>query len=283
MNVLDCLNWTVSYIEQHITEEIEYKTLADSTGIPVYHFQKMFACMADVPLTEYIRRRRMSLAAEELLKGNRKIVDVALKYGYNSPTAFNRAFQSVHGVSPSMVKKGCAPAVSYPALQFSFSVKGSGKLNFRIEKKESFRILGISSPLARELEKNFKTIPHRWDQALADGTLDRLFPLMDGKSSGLMGVSVHHGEDWRYFIAVSSSQSAKGMEAYEFPAASWAVFSGEGTNKTLQELERRVITEWLPSSGYHYADIPDIEVYLKADPKACVYEYWLPVILPQSI
>lgn len=279
MDLLDGMNRTVNYIEEHITERIDYKKLAEYAGIPAYHFQKMFACMADVPLTEYIRRRKMSLAAEELQQGSRKIVDVALKYGYNSPTAFNRAFWDVHGTSPSLVKKGRAPAVSYPALQFSFSVKGAKHLDFRLEKRDGFRILGISSPLFRELERNFERIPGRWDQALKDGTLDKLLSLMDGEPSGLMGVSVHYLEDWRYLIAVSSSKSAEGMEAYEFPPASWAVFSGKGTNKSLQELELRVITEWLPSSGYVYADIPDIEVYLKADPNDCVYEYWLPVIL----
>lgn len=282
MDFLACLNRTVDYIEAHITENIDYKELAKSAGIPACHFQKLFACMADIPLTEYIRRRRMSLAAEELQTGGQKIVDVALKYGYNSPTAFNRAFQSVHGVSPSMVKKGCAPATAYPALRFSISVEGAEKLNFRIEKKEGFRILGVSFPLARELEKNFEVIPGRWNQALEEGTLDRLLTRMDGEPSGLIGASVHQGEDWRYFIAVSSSQCEPELDAYEFPPALWAIFSGNGTNKTLQELEHRVITQWLPSSGYAYGDIPDIEVYLKADPNDCVFEYWLPVILPKD-
>lgn len=281
MDWLDCLNEAVEYIEQHITEEIDYGKLAETLGVPAYYFQKMFAGMADISLSEYIRRRRMSLAAVELINSSQRILDISLKYGYNSPTAFNRAFQGVHGASPSMVKKGLAPAAAYPALHFSMSVKGAEKLDFRMEKKEGFRILGVSCPLDEDLEKNFEKLPRMWDQALSNGTLGRLLLYMDGQPSGLLGVSVHHTDKWKYLIAVSSSktpQMEERLDSYLFPDALWAVFTGKGTNQSLQELERRVITEWLPSSGYEYAEIPDVEVYLKADPNDCEYEYWLPVI-----
>lgn len=281
MKWLDSFNQAMDYIEEHLTEEIDYGELAKQAGIPVYYFQKIFVYMTDITLSEYIRRRRMSMAAVELQNSQGKIIDIGLKYGYCSPTAFNRAFQGVHGVSPSLVKKRCVSVSSYPALHFSAFVRGSEKLSFRLEKKEAFRILGITGPLSRELEENFKSVPEMWNGALADGVLNRLALLMDGQPAGLLGISLHHEKNWKYFIAVSSSQVVKDMEYYQFPPALWAVFSGKGTNRTLQDLERRVITEWLPSSGFDCADIPDIEVYLKADPEDCIYEYWLPVVITE--
>ncbi len=101
MEWIEGLNKSMNYIEEHLTEEIDYEQAAKLACCSTYHFQRMFAYMANLPLSEYIRRRRMSLAAVDLQNGDNKIIDVALKYGYNSPTAFNRAFQNIHGIAPS--------------------------------------------------------------------------------------------------------------------------------------------------------------------------------------
>ena len=220
----------------------------------------------------------MSLAAVDLQDKQVKIIDVALKYGYDSPTAFNRAFQSIHGIAPSLAKKERTTLKSYPAINFSLSVHGMDEMNYKIEQKESFQILGKSCPLSKVLDENFAAIPHEWDKALENGTLSELYSFMNKQPNGLLGVSVHNEEEWKYFIAVSSTEDSDNFEQYHIPVATWAVFSGRGTNVSLQELERRVITEWLPTSGYEYAEIPDIEVYIKADPKDAIYEYWLPVV-----
>lgn len=277
MEWMERFNNCMEYIEEHLTEKLDYEKLAEIMNCPLYHFQRMFFYMTNISLSEYIRRRRMSLAAVELQTTQAKILDIALKYGYDSPTAFNRAFQSIHGMAPSLAKKENALLKSYPALRFSLSIHGMEELNFRIESKSAFRILGKSCPLSRELEENFMTIPQEWDQAFENGMLLQLHALMNQKPGGLLGVSVHHTEEWRYYISVSSTKSDSAFESYEIPAATWAIFSGRGPNTSLQDLERRVITEWLPTSGYEYAEIPDIEVYLKADREDAVYEYWLPV------
>jgi len=282
MEWINNLNRAMNYIEEHITEKIDGEELAKLACCPAYYFQRMFYYMTDLSLTEYIRRRKMSLAAVELREGRVKIIDIAMKYGYSSPTAFNRAFQSVHGASPSAVKKGLADLKTYPMLRFSLAVHGMEELSFRIEEKDAFRVVGISCPLSRRLEENFSRIPQEWGRALEDGTLAELIRLSDEQPFGLLGVSVHHTEEWKYLIAVSSSVQESSFESCEIPAATWAVFSGRGTNVSLQELERRVITEWLPASGYVYANIPDVEVYIKADPKDAVYEYWLPVVKRQE-
>ena len=277
MDWIKRLNQAIDFIEENLDGELDYEDVAGVAGCPSYYFQQMFLYMTDMTLREYIRRRRLSLSAVELQKGNGKVTDIAMKYGYESPTAFTRAFKNFHGITPSAVKTEPVSFQAYPPISFSMAIHGGAPLQFRIEEKEAFRILGRSCPLSKELTENFQRIPAVWDAALADGTLARLLSMAEGKPEGLLGVSIHHTEDWKYLIAVRSDQKPGEYEAYQIPACKWAVFEGKGTNRTLQELERHVITQWLPTSGYTYAEIPDIEVYLHADPEDAVYEYWLPV------
>lgn len=272
-------NEAIRYIEAHLTEEIDYTRLGQIACCSVYHFQRMFAYLAGVPLVEYIRRRRMSLAAADLQSTGIKVIDAAARYGYDSPTAFNRAFQAVHGVPPSAVRGGGVQVRSFPAITFRVIVKGAEEMNYRIEAKEAFRIVGVSVPLHKDIEQNFAVIPPKWQQIAEDGTLQRLAGLMDAPPMGVLGVSTcNDAEPWRYFIAVSSSRPAEGFEEYTVPAATWAVFPGEGPSASIQELERRIVTEWLPTSGYEYGSAPDVEVYLSPDPQNSRYEVWIPVV-----
>jgi len=277
---IERLNGAVDYIEEHLTEDIDYEQVARAACCSSYHFQRMFSYMASVSLGEYIRRRRMSLAAVDLQGSEDKIVDIALKFGYGSPTAFNRAFQSVHGIAPSLVRDGGVSVKSFPPISFKITVKGVEEMNYRIEKKGEFRIVGVSQPLHREIEKNFEVVPQMWQKAGMDGTIPKLAGMMDGEPMGLLGVSVCNDEEvWRYYIAVASSKPVDDpLEAYVVPASTWAVFTGSGTNRSIQDLEQRIVMEWLPASGYEYANAPDIEVYLNADPQNAQYEVWIPVV-----
>lgn len=279
MEWIESLNGAINYIEEHISEDIDYAQAARIACCSTYHFQRMFTYMAGIPLSEYIRRRRMSLAAVDLQSDDAKIVDVALKYGYTSPTAFNRAFHSIHGFAPSCAKKGGIPLKSYPPISFKITIKGVDEMNYRIEKKEAFRIVGISQPLEKEIEKNFNTVPQMWQKASMDGTIPKLASMMNGQPMGLLGVSAcSEEEQWAYYIAVSSSlPAAEGLVEYTVPSSTWAIFSGSGTNLSIQELEQRIVTEWLPTSGYEYANAPDIEVYINPDPSNAQYEVWIPV------
>lgn len=279
MEWIERLNQTIIYIEEHITSEIDYEQLAKIACCSTYHYQRMFAYMAGVPLSEYIRRRKMSLAAVDLQSSNSKIIDIGMKYGYSSPTAFNRAFQNIHGITPSAVKKGGISVKTYPPISFKITVKGVEEMNYRIEKKEAFRIVGISHPLQKELEENFSIVPQMWGRAAADGTIERLAAMMNGQPMGLLGVSTcNDKEDWKYFIAVASSADIdSALEEYTVPASTWAIFPGEGTNLSIQELEQRILTEWLPTSGYEYGNAPDIEIYISPDPENAKYEVWIPV------
>ncbi|WP_270525174.1 AraC family transcriptional regulator [Longibaculum muris] len=278
MDWLEQFNHAMTYIEQHLTDTIDYQQLASIAGCPYYQFQKIFTYMTNISLNEYIRRRKMSLAAVDLMNHHMRVIDVAYKYGYDSPTAFNRAFQSVHGIAPSVIRKTCQYIQAYPPFTFSLSIQGSVPLQFQIVEKDSFRIVGIDCPLSHQLENNFKEIPYQWNQAVQNGTITQLISFMDSEPKGLLGLSIHHSSDWKYMIAVSSQKESQDFNEYIIPNATWAIFKGHGHTKTIQDLEKRVILEWLPTSGYEYANIPDIEVYINPNPENAIYEYWLPVI-----
>ena len=283
MKWVERLNEAIGYMEEHLTDEIDYEQLGRIACCSSYHFQRMFTYMAGIPLSEYIRRRKMSLAAVDLQGSDMKIVDVAEKYGYHSPTAFNRAFQSVHGIAPSAVKSEGVPVKSYPPVSFKITVKGVEEMNYRIETKDSFRIVGVSVPLHKDIEQNFAVIPSKWQEVSENGTLQKLAGMMNMPPMGVLGVSTcNDSEEWRYYIAVASSKESDGFEMYTVPAATWAVFPGEGINESIQELERRIVTEWLPASGYEYGDGPDVEVYINPDPQNAKYEVLIPVVKKQA-
>ena len=280
MDWMSRLNDAMDYLEDHLTEEVDYDRLAQIACCSTYHFQRMFGYLAGATLSEYVRRRRMSLAAADLQSGG-KIIDVAAKYGYASPTAFNRAFQSVHGIAPSMAKESGVVVKSFSPIHFKLVVQGAEEMQYRVEQRGSFRVAGVSAPMDRDIEKNFEVVPQLWGKASMDGTIAELCGMMDGEVQGILGVSAcGFQEEWRYFIAVATSRPApRGMEAYEVPAMTWAIFPGDGVcPAAIQELERRIVTEWLPGSGYEYANGPDLEVYLTPDPRKAKFEVWIPVV-----
>lgn len=273
------LNSAINYIEEHLCDAVNYDEIAKLACCSTYHFQRMFAYMADTTLSEYIRRRRMSRAAADLQGGSEKIIDIALKYGYDSPTAFNRAFKSVHGVAPSKIKTDGVSIKAFPPISFKITIKGAEQMEYKIENKDAFRIVGISEPLHREMEKNFVEVPKMWAKAAIDGTIPKLASMMNSEPMGVLGVSICNEENWRYFIAVASdSEIDNTLEENIVPAATWAIFYGSGEGRSIQELEKRIVTEWLPTSGYEYASAPDIEVYLNDDPQNAQYEVWIPVV-----
>ena len=151
-------------------------------------------------------------------------------------------------------------------------------MNYRIVEKGAFRIVGVSVPLAKEIEKNHEVIPKKWEEITADGTLNRLVGMINGEPAGVLGVCAC-GDDapWRYYIAAATDKPAGGLEETVVPAATWAVFSGEGPGASIQKLEQRIMAEWLPTSGYEYSGTFDVEVYLNDDPADSRYEVWIPV------
>lgn len=279
MQWIDRMNDAVGYIERHLTDEIDYEQLARLACCSSYHFQRMFAYMAGVGLAEYIRRRKMSLAAADLQLGGAKIIDVAAKYGYQSPTAFNRAFQSVHGVAPSALKSEGVKLKSYPPITFLITIKGAEEMNYRIETRPAFRVVGVSQKMSNVVEENFRDVPLLWQRVSTDGTLQKLAARMSAEPKGVLGVcGCGEKDQWRYYIAVASNEPAGEFETCIVPACTWAIFPGSGVcPQAIQELEQRIVTQWLPASGFEYADGPDIELYLSPDPQHAEFEVWVPV------
>ena len=285
MEWIDRLNASLNYIEEHLTEEIRLEELARIACCSSYHYQRMFTYIAGIPLSEYLRRRRMSIAAVELQQSEIKVIDLALKYGYTSPTAFNRAFQSVHGLAPSAVRKPGCSIKTFPPISFRITVKGVEEMNYRIEKKEAFRIVGLSAPMKSNTEENFSVVPQLWGRAAEECWIRKLAAMMNAQPMGILGVSAcFEHENWKYFISVATDLPAEApLEEYVVPAFTWAIFSGEGVcPQAIQDLERRIVTEWLPTSGYEYDNGPDIEVYLEPDPSQARFEVWIPVVCAQS-
>lgn len=279
MQWLERWNEAMEYLEGHLTKELDREQLARIACCSEYHFQRMFSYIAGVMLAEYIRRRKMTLAACDLQQGD-KVTEVAMRYGYESPTAFNRAFQAVHGLPPSAAHKPGVRLKAYARIIFQLYVKGVEQMEYRLETREGFRIVGFRQLIQPDLEDNFAQTPLFWDKVAQSGRLGEVLSLADGKVPGLLGVSSCDLEAPNYYyIAVSSSADVpEGMHEFTVPACDWAIFTGHGKMpEAIQELECRIVTEWLPSSGYEWGKAPDLEVYLNDDPQDSSFEVWLPI------
>lgn len=283
MEWLERLNQSVGYIEDNLDGDISYEHAARIACCSVFHFQRMFAYIAGVPLSEYIRRRKMTAAAFDLQSTDVKIIDLSMKYGYESPTAFNRAFRGIHGISPSDARREGAALTAYPRISFTISIKGEAQMNYKIVTKEAFRIVGVKEHFDMNVEECMKNVPLFWQKTVQSGIIPGILSLMNREPFGLLGVSTcMNGNNLNYYIAVSSDKTApQNMAEYEVPAGTWAIFECVGPMPgAIQELQKRIVTEWLPTSGYEYANAPDIEVYFEGDQRAPDYrsEVWLPII-----
>ncbi len=280
MEWLERLNEAIVYIEANLDGEIEYEKAARIACCTAYHFQRMFSYIAGVPLSEYIRNRRLTKAALDLQSGD-KVIDVALRYGYESPTAFNRAFQKLHQVSPSVAQKEGTFLKSYSPISFKITIKGVEEMKYSIVKRDKMRIVGAKLLLEKNVEENFKRIPLFWQEVAVSGKLNDVISLMDSNTRGVLGLCccMDNSDQWAYYIGVETTKEVpEGLEEYIVEPYTWAVFPGEGPMPTaIQEIEKRAITEWLPTSGYEYADGPDIEVYLNQDPANSQFEVWVPI------
>ena len=281
MDWIEKMNDAITYIETHLTSEIKTETIAHRANMSLYHFQRMFAVMSGVSLAEYIRRRRMTLAVADLKAGG-KIIDVALKYHYHSPTAFNRAFQSVHMVAPSLVKHGGVTLKSYQRLHFKMVVTGVESLDYRIEDKPAFSVVGSSIELFGDMADMTEPINQFWSILKSSGKMARIKNLSPSEPLFEVMIPDEKTEEWQYLLGVATNtDTPEDLQTYVVGAYTWAIFKDSGAN--LQDIQKdggigyRAIQEWLPTSGYEYADGPDIQVWLKNEEIEVEYEFWLPV------
>jgi AraC family transcriptional regulator len=282
MEWLKKLSDAIDYVENNLDGEISYAEAAKIACCSTYYFQRMFSYVAGISLSEYIRRRRMTQAAFELQAKDIKVLDVAVKYGYTSPTSFNRAFQSVHGITPASAKSQGNTLNAYPPIIFSVKVTGGHAMPYRIEEKEAMRIVGVRVSLTEDMEENQKRVPPFWKEVLQTCQFGEICNLSNQTPAGVLGVTAYQGADEiYYYIAAATDQPVPaGMFEHVIPAAAWVIFESDGRFKeSIQSIFKRFLTEWLPFSGYAYADLPDIEVYpiSRERPQEGHSEVWIAV------
>lgn len=282
MEWLKHLSQAIDYIEDNLEGEISYDEAARIACCSTYYFQRMFSYVADISMSDYIRRRRMTKAAFELQTGDVKVMDIGFKYGYDSPASFNRAFQNVHGVAPTAARKEGIELNSYPRISFSIKVTGGDNMRYRIETKGSIRIVGAKVKLQEDLEQNFQKVPTFWSTTLKSNLYPRICRLINQDPHVILGISVYNDpENIYYYIAAATNKPVpEGMVEFEIPKATWVIFECDGHfQESVQTIYRRFLTEWLPFSSYECAGLADIEVYPINDkePKSGHSEVWIAI------
>lgn len=282
MTMLEGMNLAIRYIEENLDRDMDYAEIARIAGTSLYPFQRMFMFVTDMPLSEYIRRRRLTLAAFELRNGSARILDIALKYGYNSADAFTRAFQNLHGTVPSKARGNGVTLTAYPPITFTLSIKGVAAMNYRIEEKEAFSVVGVKEFTTMANGENFKNIPKMWSKLPKEKCME-ILALSDMEPSGLLGVCADmYGDGFDYWIAAATTKPCPaGLQSLSIPACTWAIFEATGPMPgAIQEMFTRVFSEWLPASGYEHAPVPEIEWYSDGDMSSPSYKsaVWIPVV-----
>lgn len=283
MNSLKDLNTAVDYIETHLTETLNAARIAQIAGCSEYQLLRMFPYLTGIGLKEYIRKRRMSQAARDLMSEEIQIVDLAARYGYASPTAFTRAFRAEHGITPQQARRGAVRLILYPRLTFQLSVKGAKPMEYRIENLSEFRAVGILDPDWSNEGKTPSAKATAFWCALGND-VHRVLDLIDGSNpSGLLGLSFcdEQKNTICYMAAVATNATCpENMTEHRVPAATYAVFECRGAMpEAMSDLWHNIMSEWLPSSGFEWDGASDFERYLTPNMTAidAVSEVWIPV------
>lgn len=288
MDWLNGMNKVMCYIEENLTNQIRHESLAGIACCSVYEFSRVFSFLTGMPVSEYIRRRRLSQAVFDIRAGEEKIVDIALKYGYESQTAFARAFKELHGVAPLSARKTGVFLKNYPPMAFSLTMKGADVINFRIEKRESFQIVGLSgydeecengehlTPLWRRFMDEYDFL--LWNGGGADNYYTAPFWQV-----GAYWYEAENGRTKSIIGAEFKGRKPEGMTIETIPAATWAVFSVTSSTgiECVPAAYTRIMTEWFPASQYKRDEkVPNLEVFPEGDTASEDYtwELWMPVL-----
>jgi AraC family transcriptional regulator len=286
VDTLAGMNRALAYIEAHLDGDIDLKEVERLALCSQYHFRRMFAALAGISLSEYIRRRRLTLAAFELADPAVRVLDAAVKYGYSSADAFSRAFQALHGVTPSEARRRGQPLKAYPPLTFQLTVQGGSEMNYRIEEKGPFTIAGLIRRVPLIYEGANPYIDAMW-QSLDQETIAALKALSNTAPAGLISASTNfsesraEGDELDHYIGVATTRDVPSHFArLEVPATTWAVFTAIGPfPQTLQNIWARIYAEWFPSSAYEQAPGPELLWNADKDTTSSTFhsEIWIPV------
>jgi AraC family transcriptional regulator len=289
--VLESLNGTLEYIEEHLREPIDVGELARIALTSEYHLRRMFSALAGMPLSEYVRRRRLTVAGAEVVAGRRTLLDIAVRYGYGSGEAFARAFRAMHGVGPGEARRDGLALRSQPRMSFRLVVDGRSLMQYRIVTKEQFTVVGRKATVP---QINEGVNPHILEmiKAIDPDTMARIASLSDQEPSGVVSVTHPHDEENHqegspldYYHAVVadpgrvSSEEAAGLDALTLEAGLWAVFTSVGEfPAALQRMWGDVYSEWFPSNPYRHRPGPTL-LKVGADPDGggALAELWVAV------
>ncbi|PRO67145.1 AraC family transcriptional regulator [Alkalicoccus urumqiensis] len=292
MDQIQAWNEAVRYIEAHLTEEIDLKEAARRAGSSEFHFKRMFSFLAGVPVSEYIRRRRMSRAAEELMGGKLRVLDAAVKYQYQSPDAFTRAFRQVHGMTPSEAAAGEKSLQLYPPVSVRIHMTGGTSMNYRIVDKEAFALAGIKKRVPIQFEGENPHITDMW-ASLSKDDLRALKELSNTEPGGIVQASTNFSEGRmeekgkldHYIGAAVEGEVPDRWETLSVPASTWAVFTAEGDfPDELQKTWGNIYAEWFPAVRYEQREGPEI-LWMdwregEKAPASC--EIWIPVLAKEG-
>jgi AraC family transcriptional regulator len=277
----------IDYVEENLTEELDYAAVAAKAYVSSFHFQRLFTIMCGFSLGEYIRCRRLTLAGAELNREAVKVIDAALKYGYDSPDSFAKAFTRFHGITPSAAREPGAQLRSFSRLSIKVSLEGGNTMDYRIEKKQAFKVAGKTQTFKTSEEHHRDDIPAFWGRCHIDGTVETLSQASRG--TGMPGIifGICYSEDpnageFPYMIGVAHDVGPvpDGYTVMEIPAHTWAMFRCVGAMpRAIQDLWHQIYTEFFPTSEYRPVSGIDLEAYYDGDMNdpAYVSEIWIPV------
>ena len=287
MDWITGISKAIDYIEEHITEPTDYARAAKEACSSPFNFQRVFALLCGYTLGDYVRMRRLTLAGEELLSTDAKVIDVALKYGYDSPESFSRAFTRFHGVSPSAVRKG-AVIHSFSRICVKLILTGGSIMEYRIEKKQAAKIICRRREFTKPGDDyTNREIPEFWNECGRDGSIQKLCGYIKDSAQfkGLLGVCfstemTDSGFPYGIGAEYDGESDPQDFEIVEIPAYTYAVFTVRGKMPdAFRETYRKICTEFFPQSGYEYGNGVEIEVYPSADVQNPDYtcEIWIAV------
>ena len=286
MDALKQLNLALWYIEEHLAEDIDYEKVSGIACCTEYHFRRMFSFLSGFSLGEYVRMRRLDRAAAELRINGATITDIALKYGYNSPDAFSRAFLAFHGSTPAEVRRHGAVVKAFPPMAFQLTVRGGQEMHYRIVEKEAFQIAGVKKRITLIYEGVNPQMNALWAK-LREEDFVQLKELCNTEPKGILCVSVNftqgreEGTQLDQYIGVATTLDIPGRwEVLPVSAATWAVFTAVGPfPKALQDTWARIYAEWFPTSGYQMTGGPELLWNESRDTSLPNYksELWIPV------
>lgn len=281
MDWLKRMNDALDYIELNLSDDISYDRIAQLACCSKYHFQRMFPFITGVTLSEYIRRRRLTMAAFELQSTDIKVVDVAVKYGYDSSEAFARAFRQLHGVMPTAARGIGISLKAYPRMTFQISVKGDVEMNYRIERRDSFKVFGVYTEISTDSKTAFEQVPQFCRKCDEDRVPDDINELL-GRFHDNYTISALYDFSETTFKYMLCNYLPKGLSipskftTLTIPSTTWAIFDVPGCD--MQSMWRRVWTEWFPTSGYEMAEGAQFEMYYGlARHENAFGEIWVPV------